>query len=253
MAPGEHSQHGVENRGPALPTPAATVVPLRDGVSGIEVLMLRRNSRGAFGGMWVFPGGQIDAADRLDSAPPPTKAGRETGHDVGDHADIGAARRAARREAQEEASLLLDADTFVLHSLWIPPPQTPRRFATWFFLAPVGDAPEVVVDGTEIHEHRWFPPSAALEARDRGELSLAPPTWMTLWWLSHYAETVEALEASAARPPERFETRMYKVEGGLVGCWAGDVAYESGQLDPPGPRRRLWMTDPQWRAEVAPA
>ena len=43
--------------------PASTVVLLRDGESGVEVLMLRKNSKITFGGMWVFPGGKIDAAD----------------------------------------------------------------------------------------------------------------------------------------------------------------------------------------------
>ncbi|HAL42384.1 MAG TPA: NUDIX domain-containing protein, partial [Gammaproteobacteria bacterium] len=35
--------------------PAATVVLLRDGEQGVEVLMLRKNSKITFGGMWVFP------------------------------------------------------------------------------------------------------------------------------------------------------------------------------------------------------
>ena len=43
--------------------PASTVVLLRDGELGVEVLMLRKNSKITFGGMWVFPGGKIDAAD----------------------------------------------------------------------------------------------------------------------------------------------------------------------------------------------
>ena len=45
------------------PIPAATVVLVRDGDDGLEVLMLRRSSAGQFGGMWVFPGGKIDEAD----------------------------------------------------------------------------------------------------------------------------------------------------------------------------------------------
>ena len=44
-------------------TPAATVVIARDGGDGVEVLMLRRNSAHAFGGMWVFPGGKVDPGD----------------------------------------------------------------------------------------------------------------------------------------------------------------------------------------------
>ena len=43
--------------------PAATVVVLRDAETGLEALMLRRNSKIAFGGMWVFPGGRVDEED----------------------------------------------------------------------------------------------------------------------------------------------------------------------------------------------
>src|SRR5260221_4220681 len=43
--------------------PAATVVLVRDGADGLETLLLRRNSKIAFGGMWVFPGGRIDESD----------------------------------------------------------------------------------------------------------------------------------------------------------------------------------------------
>ena len=48
---------------PAIP--AATVILLRDidGDGKPEVLMLRKNSKIAFGGMWVFPGGRIDPED----------------------------------------------------------------------------------------------------------------------------------------------------------------------------------------------
>lgn len=44
---------------------AATVVVMRDGEQGIEVLMLRRTeSRDQASGAWVFPGGLLDAQDR---------------------------------------------------------------------------------------------------------------------------------------------------------------------------------------------
>ena len=76
---------------PAIP--AATVVLLRDGVDGLETLMLRRNSKLAFaGGAWVFPGGRIDPEDYPGGAARPT-----TG------AVLAAARTAAAREAMEEA------------------------------------------------------------------------------------------------------------------------------------------------------
>ena len=53
---------------PAVPRPAATVVLLRAGVDGPEVLLLRRNrSTGFVPGAWVFPGGRVDAADGEDA------------------------------------------------------------------------------------------------------------------------------------------------------------------------------------------
>ena len=48
-----------EKRGTSELIPAATVVIMRDSESAIELLMLRKNSKVAFGGMWVFPGGAV--------------------------------------------------------------------------------------------------------------------------------------------------------------------------------------------------
>ena len=42
----------------------------------------------------------------------------------------------------------------------------------------------VVVDKAEVHDHAGWPPAEALARRDRGEIALAPPTWMTLHWLA---------------------------------------------------------------------
>jgi 8-oxo-dGTP pyrophosphatase MutT (NUDIX family) len=51
---------------PAAPRFAATVVVVRDAPRGLEVLMLRRTqSRDHTSGAWVFPGGLLDASDRL--------------------------------------------------------------------------------------------------------------------------------------------------------------------------------------------
>jgi glyoxylase-like metal-dependent hydrolase (beta-lactamase superfamily II)/8-oxo-dGTP pyrophosphatase MutT (NUDIX family) len=47
------------------PRPAATLVVVRDGAAGIEVLLSRRAERGDHNsGAWVFPGGIVDAGDR---------------------------------------------------------------------------------------------------------------------------------------------------------------------------------------------
>lgn len=222
------------------PTPAATVVPLRDGPSGLEVLLLRRNSRGFFGGMWVFPGGQVDPSDLA-------------GADSADE-EIAAARRAAVREASEEAALVLDENDLVVHSFWVPPPESPRRFATWFFLAAVDEVAAVVVDRVEIHEHRWLTPAAAMAARNAAEIELAPPTYTTLWWLSQQRDSRTALAAAADQEPGRFETHVAPAQGGhpMATLWAGDAGYEDGDALRPGPRRRLVMDPAGWRVEIEP-
>ena len=49
---------------PVPPKPAATIILLRDGNSGLEVLILRKASGQHFAsGALVFPGGKVNAAD----------------------------------------------------------------------------------------------------------------------------------------------------------------------------------------------
>ena len=212
------------------PVPAATVVLARDAVEGIEVLMLRRNSRGAFGGMWVFPGGQVDPDDA-----------------AGD--EISTARRAAVREAHEEAGLVIEPDDLVPFAHWIPPPQAPKRFSTWFFLAPAPAVHDVSVDGAEIRAHEWHQPADAVALRDAGEIELAPPTWVTLWRLAQVESVDEAVSMARARPPQLYETHIATANGVMVATWVGDAAYDDGDLDKPGPRHRLTMLHDGWRYE----
>jgi 8-oxo-dGTP pyrophosphatase MutT (NUDIX family) len=213
------------------------VVLVRDGGEGLEALMLRRNSELTFGGMWVFPGGRVDPVDRDPNRPDD---------------EVAAARRAAVREALEEAGVVVDPDGLVPFSHWTPPPQAPRRFSTWFFLAPAPRGADVAVDGGEIHEHRWLRPADALRSRDAGEIELAPPTWVTLWRLDAAHDVDGAVNQARARPPQRFETHIAHVDGALVALWDGDAAYDDGDVDRPGARHRLVMLPSGWRYEGPP-
>lgn len=96
---------------------AATVLLLRERDGSLEVLMMRRAASIAFmGGMWVFPGGRLDAADssaaalsRLNDTGRELGAGllRTTqGETVGRDAALGL-HVAACREAFEEAGVLM--------------------------------------------------------------------------------------------------------------------------------------------------
>ncbi len=96
---------------------AATVVLLRESASGLEALMMRRGSSLAFmAGMWVFPGGRLDAADESPAAlsrvwPAGLARCAEGLHSLqGERLAAGTAiglHVAACREAFEEAGLLL--------------------------------------------------------------------------------------------------------------------------------------------------
>jgi 8-oxo-dGTP pyrophosphatase MutT (NUDIX family) len=218
------------------PIPAATVIVGRDGEQGLETLLIRRNAALEFaGGMWVFPGGRIDPGDHPDDA------GRD---------ELAAPRRAAVREAMEEAGLALPEDALVPFSHWTAPPAAPKRFATWFFLAPCPEGtPVVTVDGGEIHDHAWMRPRVALERREAGEIELGPPTWITLHRLAHAPDLATALDDARTRQPERYATRLAQSGEGLVALYEGDVAYRGGALDAPGPRHRLLMIGPHWTYE----
>jgi 8-oxo-dGTP pyrophosphatase MutT (NUDIX family) len=227
---------GGEDTTTVTAVPAATVVLLRDTDAGLEVLLLRRDSRLAFaGGMWVFPGGRVDVED----FPP----GSDT-----DDADAleRAARNAAVREAKEEANLDVDGDALVWFAHWTPPPREARRFATWFFLgaAPVGS---VVIDDGEIRDHRWMRPGDALAQRDAGQIELIAPTWMTLHWLTEHSDVASTIAHARAAPPTLYATRIGRIEGGRAAMWDGDVGYDDGDTTKPGPRHRLLMhRDAPW-------
>jgi 8-oxo-dGTP pyrophosphatase MutT (NUDIX family) len=216
----------------AAAAPAATVVLLRDGEAGLEVLLGRRSSKLAFhGGAWVFPGGRIDPED------------------YGDAPDdlLGAARRAAAREAKEEAGVDVDPDTLVHISNWTTPDISPKRFATWFFVGPVAGGNEVA-DGAETEALQWFGPEEALAARAAGEIELAPPQYVTLLALTSYTTVAAARRGLADGEVIDFTPRFHFLDGGGAVCvYREDVAYEDlGRIDAEGPRHRLYLRDDSW-------
>jgi 8-oxo-dGTP pyrophosphatase MutT (NUDIX family) len=214
---------------PAPAHPAATVVLVRDVSSSCEVLLVRRNAQLAFhGGAWVFPGGRIDDGDRTGVA------------DV-----VEAARRAAVREAAEEAGVAVSAEEMLLISRWITPEPLPKRFDTWFFVAPAGDQ-AVQIDGGEIHAHRWFAPAEALESFAKGEIDLPPPTFVTLLQLSQLGSLAAVFDTYRGRPHEEFLPRLRTTADAAFTLYSGDIAYDGGDVDAPGPRHRLRMVGTNW-------
>ena len=209
---------------PVEPRPAATVVLLRHGLGGVEVLLTHRPSSMVFApDMHVFPGGRVDATDgdaRL--ATRSVVSGSEAAAALGGDLAPGAALAtfvAAIREVFEETGVLLadgaapaalevgraellhvpgafapmvDAldlrlrtDLLVPLSRWVTPPGLPRRFDARFFAAELPAGAEMSLLGGEVAGHAWHTPRAALDEMAAGRLGMWLPTSTTLQQLEH--------------------------------------------------------------------
>ena len=199
--------------------PASTVMLIRDGDRGVQVFILRRSAQAVFaGGMYVFPGGRVDAVD----GPPGSDA---------------AARVAAIRECFEEAGVLLatadgqpigDGHPALAHrhqvhdgelamaelcarygltlstaeivptQRWVTPTgEMPRRFDTRFYVAaqPTGQT-GAVHDDMETVASAWVTAADAAAQHERGELFLLPPTLAAMRFLAGHSTVDEVLAAA---------------------------------------------------------
>jgi 8-oxo-dGTP pyrophosphatase MutT (NUDIX family) len=178
------------NPGPATePRQAATVILLRGGGDALEVLLVRRTPKARFmGGVWVFPGGAVDAHEG-----------------DGDQAH----RAAAIRELREEAAIELeDPEALVKFSRWITPAQVQIRFDTHFFLAPLPRGQEPRVDGEEVVELGWFTPRAALDAHAAQKIALVFPTIKHLEQLDGFGSVDDLLAYARKRDVQPVEPKV---------------------------------------------
>jgi 8-oxo-dGTP pyrophosphatase MutT (NUDIX family) len=217
---------------PAIPV-AATVVVLRDGGHGLEVLMIERPDRGSFAGAWVFPGGKLEQADRISD----------------DATEEAVARSAAVRETREETGLHVDPDRLVTLSCWDPPPGLALRIRTWFFAAPA-TAGELALSSDETVGAAWLRPCDALARHGRGGFTLYPPTWVTLYGLAGHADTASVLGAARLGGVQRFETVARRGGEGPVLLWQGDDEWDpDAAAAASGSRHRLEIGALPWRYE----
>jgi 8-oxo-dGTP pyrophosphatase MutT (NUDIX family) len=222
-----------------VPSAAATVVLLRDGRDGLEAyLQLRPMGMGFAGGLWVFPGGRVDAGDRdpgVDgrwAGPSPAvwaerlglpvaearghvvAACRETLEEAGlllaspapPAGELAAARRELLAGSAGFAELLarlgvrLDVDRLRYWAWWVTPEVEPRRYDTRFFVAGLPDDAVVTAHLAEVERERWLPPAEAAADQD---LPMLPPTRYTLRDLAAFGTVEAALAAGTGRHVER--------------------------------------------------
>lgn len=249
---------------PAQPLLAATLLLLRDRAQGgWEVLISRRSEHASFApGMYVFPGGGIEAQDAA--------AGPQV---VQSRADMDEATRtaavAALRETLEEMGVLLAVDAqgaaaspaavqgldrsaalwpqlvawglrLDASALWqvghfTAPPHLPKRFAVPFFVArmPQGQTPEP--DNSEQFEAVWVEPQQALAAHQAKQMPMMLPTVRTLTYLSQFP-SVDAIFAAVAQGPLwKFAPRFALENGKERSLLDSDAAYgEAAMVSPDG-------------------
>ncbi|MGH9042240.1 MAG: NUDIX hydrolase [Acidimicrobiia bacterium] len=192
--------------------PAATLMLVRDGADGIEVLMLRRNPAAVFAAdAWVFPGGAVDAAD---ADVPATAFVGPTDSDAS--ATIGVPSGglaffvAAARECFEEAGVLLARHAGTGAALDTSSDLDALRFVRYRrellagrgSLADMITAENLILDLTDlVYVSRWItPPGPPRRFDTRFFLAAAPAGQVA----SHdTAETVESVWTTPGLALER--------------------------------------------------
>jgi glyoxylase-like metal-dependent hydrolase (beta-lactamase superfamily II)/8-oxo-dGTP pyrophosphatase MutT (NUDIX family) len=248
---------------------AASVLLLRDGAQGLEVLMMRRPERDGDqrSGAVVFPGGVLDARDRAahrccvgpDDAAMSERLGvamggldyavcalRECFEEVGllladrpFDAAVAAPWRERLQGGEVGAAEFCDAlgirfevGRLAYYSHWLTPPGAPKRFDTRFFAALAPEGQEAQADLGEAVELMWVTPAAALEAGYK----LLPVTQRTLMDLGRFAGAAEAFAEAHARRgiPLTMPRRAASAKGPRV-VLPHELPYaEIGKLDPEG-------------------
>lgn len=212
--------------------PASTVVLIRNGQTGLETLLLKRNKALLFaGGFWVFPGGAIDPQDLVTA----------------DNDLAIASRIAAAREAQEEAGIMPHTDSMVQLSHWTTPVAEPKRFSTWFYVASCPNDAEVSIDGSEIHDSQWININTAIARHEAGELGLYPPTYLTLCQLKGFNTAELALAAIVQAQTLNTLPVFGFVDDQVVVLFEGDAGFDSGDASVVGARHRSVLEGKFWR------
>ena len=243
---------------------AATVLLVRDGAAGLEVLMATRARTIDFAaGAAVFPGGKVAGADRdggwlalsdggshleADERGFRVAAARETFEETGlllartpDGDPVGpavvaafagersAVERAPERFAQlvGDAGLRLDLSAFVDFAHWLTPDGMPKRFDTRFLIAraPVGQTP--VCDGGEATALDWLSPAAAVAEALAGRRAIIFPTRLNLELLAESVDADGAMSAAAARPLRPVTPRIVKENGEATLVIRDDAGYRT--------------------------
>jgi 8-oxo-dGTP pyrophosphatase MutT (NUDIX family) len=122
--------------------------------------------------------------------------------------------------------LRLATDRLVYFAHWITPDVQPLRFDTRFFAAPMPSDQEPTGDDKEVTDLRWLTPAEALDAQQRGEISLRNPTIKNLMLFTDAASTEDALARLRGRAVTTIRPRViFLPDGTRQVLHPGDPGY----------------------------
>ena len=199
---------------------AASLIGVRDGAEGPEVLVIERTRDHRFlPGYVAFPGGAVDPSDDALAE----RWFGETG---------GAGRAAAIRELAEEVGLAVTADgvgpaqgDLPLRSIdvapppvdrlveiarWVAPERVPVRFDARYYAVRMNHAAAPRPDGAEAAAAWWESPTSLLAAWEGGQRLLYWPTLFTIVALAA-CRTADELLSLRIETREPFEEELERL------------------------------------------
>jgi len=219
--------------------PSATVVVVRAGESGPEILMVRRRAGDAFGDSYTFPGGLVDdnesaaheycrgmTADDANALLQVSDGGlnfysaairelfEETGilfardaegNQVPDNPDLQELRVHVDKGNLSWSGFLRDqqlhmrCDTLHYFAHWETPLNRPKRWSARFFIAEAPSGQYASHDGAEVTDARWVTAAEALSSEPDGNMKLPFPTLRTLQMLADFNSVNSLLDWAQAR------------------------------------------------------
>lgn len=136
-------------------------------------------------------------------------------------------------EFLDRRSLVLRSDLLAGWARWITPEFEARRYDTWFFVAALPEGQRARNASTEADRAVWLRPAVALDARERGELAMMPPTMATLREVLPHATAGEAHTAAVERRLAPVLARTRREADHIVLSWPGhDEFTQRVRLDP---------------------
>ncbi len=230
--------------------PAATVMLLRESSDvGVEVFMMRRTTKAAFaGGMYVFPGGAVDAEDSSYEIAAIRECFEEAGvllartatgvtvrfDDLVAHDRFTTYRHAVHAGERSMTSVLMaenltaQSDELLWVAHWVTPFGEVRRFDTRFFVVAMPDDQTPLHDDKETVGSLWVTPLDALNRAQAGELLMLPPTIANLEFLATYSSVDEIIEAARkiGTPPKLLPKVKWRDDGRIEALlMPGDAGY----------------------------